>query len=112
MNTITLSAALVAATSAVNIQSWGFTSHPVYAGLGENCLGFDENTGEAFPKCEEGLECEIQTGFHIPGTESICVNRPSIDLVMYAQTNVYAKLGDNCLGYNENTGEAFPKCEQ
>ena len=24
---------------------------PPLAGLGENCEGFDENTGEAFPRC-------------------------------------------------------------
>ena len=83
MKTITLTAALIAASSAVSIKS---KTAPVYAGLHENCLGFDENTGRAFPKCEEGLECEMQTGFHIPGSESICVERPSIIPVagMYA----------------------------
>ena len=43
------------------------------AGLGENCLGFDENTGEAFPDCQPDFVCEEDRELvTIPGANFFC----------------------------------------
>ena len=47
------------------------------AGLGENCEGFDERTGEAFPDCQPDLVCEELIGaVTIPGADFFCRERP------------------------------------
>ena len=43
------------------------------AGLGENCEGFDESTGEAFPNCQPDFVCEENTDLiTIPGANFFC----------------------------------------
>jgi len=47
---------------------------PVYAFEGETCNGFDEMTGNPFPKCAEGFMCLPRHGVSIPGAERHCVD--------------------------------------
>ena len=43
--------------------------------LGENCRGFDESTGAAFPECECGLVCGgLYDIVAIPGTHCRCMD--------------------------------------
>ena len=48
---------------------------PVKAKQGEVCEGFDERTGEPFPKCEDSLLCIPSGGISIPGAGNICATR-------------------------------------
>ena len=41
---------------------------------GQNCEGFNEETGEPFASCADGLECEPINGASIPGAGNICVS--------------------------------------
>ena len=68
---------------------------PAFSGLGEICGGFNEFTGEPFPRCERGLVCEDGGFFSIPGAGNICKDPSTIRL---------AGLGETCDGFNEFTG--------
>ena len=68
---------------------------PIFAGLGEVCGGFNEFTGEPFPRCEKGLVCEDGGFFSIPGAGNVCKD-PS--------TTRLSGLGETCEGFNEFTG--------
>jgi len=72
------------------------------AGLGQVCEGHNENTGMAFPDCEDGLTCQSKPQGIIapPGQGNWCQFPPQL-----------AGLGQICEGHNENTGMAFPDCE-
>ena len=65
---------------------------------GDVCLGFDENTGVAFPDCEDGLVCATMPVMCIPGSCNRCVEA--------------AGLGENCEGWDEMNSEYFPPCER
>lgn len=56
-----------------------YDESPVHcpAGLGANCLGFDETTGLPFPDCAAGLVCRDQGGASIPGAGLRC--EPELD---------------------------------
>jgi len=73
---------------------------PSLAKLNENCGGFNESTGMAYPDCEQGLQCLPRGGFALPGAENTC-----------QQVNRFAGLGETCEGFDENTGRPFPSCE-
>ena len=71
------------------------TDVPIFAGLGEVCGGFNELTGEPFPRCERGLVCEDGGFFSIPGAGNICKDPSTI---------ILAGLGETCEGFDELTG--------
>ena len=52
-----------------------------------------------FPKCEEGLACVETRYVTIPGAGNTC-------------QEPIARLGETCLGFNENTGRPYPACEK
>ena len=55
-----------------DIALWLEDRYGLKAKLGENCEGFDESTGKAFPKCADGLVCEVAFEVSIPGAEKTC----------------------------------------
>ena len=97
------------------------------AGLDENCEGFNEETGEPFPFCEEPLVCEeFGENFGIFGANKYCtfgiIVEPPEELIeidprptplpeIETELIPLAGLGENCAGFNEETGEPFPKCQ-
>ena len=80
----------------------GLQHERIYSKYGETCLGFDENTGNPFPKCEEGLECKKTCEVSVSGSCYTCVNQGE---------EILGKEGYMCEGPNEtNTGIPFPVC--
>jgi len=80
-----------------------------YASLGEPCEGFDEINQKPFPSCGPGMKCDYTDELTIPGAGMECVmnggNTQEID-----EDETYAKVGETCEGYDENTGMSFPFC--
>jgi len=49
-----------------------------FAKEGEKCEGFNESTGQQFPKCEEGLTCKSTAQISIPGAGKTCMKSKDV----------------------------------
>ena len=73
----------------------------------DQCSGYHPKTGKPYPACGYGLECLPYSVYFEPGQYDIC--KPAPHHNFYAVK--LAKEGELCEGYNTDTFEPFPDCE-